>query len=419
MSNRLNFWDRLIGRKAAPVGGEWFDQAAAYGHQSHSGRAVTTRTALDVPTVLACCRVLAEGVSQVPFRVMRQRADGKGADLATDHPLYDVLNRRPNTWQTSFEYRETIMMHLVLTNNHFSFKSRVRGQIHELLPLEPARVTVTRQDDMSLTYVYTAENGKQTTMTQDDVWHIRGPSWNSWLGLEAIKLAREAIGLALSLEQTSAQFQRNAARPSGLLSIDGNLTVEKHKLFVEHIKKTARENTGDPLVSDQGAKWTPFAMTGVDMQLLESRKYETEEICRAFRVMPIMVGQADKTATYASAEQMFLAHVIHSLTPWCERIEQSADVNLLGVANDRDVYTHLDLKGLMRGAAKDRAEYFSKALGSGGSPAWMTQDEIRDEEDLNPMGGDAAKLPAGGHMTDALAGGPAPTTPAVDPATVP
>lgn len=380
--------------KASQVGGEWFDQAAAYGYQSQSGIPVTWRTALDVTTVLACCRVLAEGVSQVPCRVMRQRAGGQGADIATDHPLYDLLNRRPNSWQTSFEYRETIMLHLVLTNNHFSFKSRVRGQIHELIPLEPARMAVTRHDDMSLSYVYTPENGTQVRMTQDDVWHIRGPSWNSWLGLEAVKLARESIGLALSIEQTSARFQKNAARPSGLLSIEATLTPEKHKLFVEQMKKTARENTGDPLISDQGAKWTPFLMTGVDMQLIESRKYQTEEICRAFRVMPIMVGQADKTATYASAEQMFLAHVIHSLTPWCERIEQSADVNLLGATNDRDYYVHLDLKGLMRGAAKDRADYFSKALGSGGSPAWMTQDEVRDEEDQNPMGGDAANLPA-------------------------
>jgi HK97 family phage portal protein len=150
-------------------------------------------------------------------------------------------------------------------------------------------------------------------------------------------------------------------------------------------------------------------MTSVESQTLESRKQQVEEICRTFRVMPIMVGQSDKAATYASAEQMFLAHVIHCLLPWYERWCTSADVNLLSEQDRREgYYTKLNPNALLRGAAKDRAEFYSKALGAGGTAAWMSQDEIRGLEELDPMGGQAAEL---GHGSIAP---PAPGNPQKD-----
>ena len=113
-----------------------------------------------------------------------------------------------------------------------------------------------------------------------------------------------------------------------------------------------------------------------------------------FRVMPIMVGYSDKTSTYASAEQMFLQHVVHTLSPWYGRIEQSADAHLLTETERKSgLYFKFVAAGLLRGALKDRAEYFARALGSGGGPAWMSQDEVRALEELNPMGGEAAALP--------------------------
>ena len=113
-----------------------------------------------------------------------------------------------------------------------------------------------------------------------------------------------------------------------------------------------------------------------------------------FRVMPIMAGYSDKAATYASAEAMFTAHVIYTLAAWYERIEQTADCQLLTDAERaKGYYTKHTVAGLLRGSLTDRANYFSKALGAGGSPAWMTQDEVRGLEDMNPMGGTAGALP--------------------------
>ena len=170
----------------------------------------------------------------------------------------------------------------------------------------------------------------------------------------------------------------------------------------------AADRAGKPMILDNGAKFENTQMSGVDAQHLETRRFQVEEICRAMRVMPIMIGQADKTATYASAEQMFLAHVVHTMMPWYERLEQSADVNLLSDEDRRQgLYTKFNPNALMRGAAKDRGEFYAKALGAGGTPAWMTQDEVRGFEELAPKGGKAGELSQGA-MDKKPAGEPEP-----------
>lgn len=362
------------------------------GRASKSGQEVSWRTALEVSTVFACARVLANGVAQVPWKLMK--ADGAMRVPAEGHPLYEPLYRRPNAWQTSFEFRRQVMLHLVLCSNAFVWKNRVAGRIVELFAFEPGRVSVEQLADWSLRYKVRLLDGREIEIPAADIWHLRGPSWSGWFGLEAVKMAREAIGLAMATESSQAEMHKNGVRPTGLYSVEGVLTKEQYDPLRKHLREAATENGGGVMLLDRKAQFTPTSLTGVDAQHLETRKHQVEEICRFFGVMPIMVGQADKAATYASAEQMFLAHVVHTLGPWYVHIEQSADVNLLS-AEDRaaGLYTKFFPQALMRGDNKARAEYFAKALGSGGAPAWMTQDEVRELDELNPMGGDAALLP--------------------------
>ena len=346
------------------------------------------QTAIEVATVLACVRVIANGMSQVPFRVFQDQGNGKS--VAVDHPLYDLIYRRPNAWQSSYEFRETLTFHTALTGNAFVWKGMVGSDrtIRTLEPIEPRMMTVERAADQTLTYKVTADDGATVTFAADEIWHIRGPSWNSWMGLDATKMARDAIGLSIAIETTQADSAKHGAKVSGLLSTDGVLSADKFEFLSKWLDKhaTGGERADKPLILDNGAKFTPLQMTGVDAQHLETRKHQIEEICRAFGVMPIMVGHADKTATYASAEQMFLAHVVHTLSPWYERIEQSADTQLLTAQERADgYYTKFTPNALMRGAAKDRGEFYAKALGAGGAPAWMKPNEVRALEELDAL----------------------------------
>jgi HK97 family phage portal protein len=361
---------------------------------SKSGASVNWKTAAEVSAAIACARVIAEGLAQVPFKLFRESTGG-GRDPAKDHRLYGLLSHKPNPWQTSYEFRETIALHLVFCGNAYVFINRSAGKVLELLPFQPQQITVKRSD-WEISYEVTTANGNKIAVPPSEMWHLRGPSWDGVVGLEAVKLAREAIGLALATEEHGARMFSNGARVGGILSSDASLKEDQVKLLRESWERTQGgvSNAFKTAILWGGLKWAPMAMPNDQAQLIEQRRFQVEEICRHFRVMPIMVGYSDKAATYASAEQMFLAHVVHTLGPWYSRLEQSAEANLLTEAElAAGYYFKFIASGLMRGAHADRATYFSKALGSGGSPAWMTQDEVRALEELNPMGGSASELP--------------------------
>lgn len=400
VSRVVHAWDALSGKSGGADGSlELFREI--YGTPpAKSGQMVNRNTALQVSTVFACLRVIADGVAQVPLKLYRERQDGKGSDPATDHPLYNVLYRKPNDWQTSFAFRETMIFHAALCGNFYAFINRVRnGQVAELIPIEPHRVSVKQNPDFSLTYSITGLNGQVADVAQENIWHVRGPSWNSWSGLEIVKIAREAIGLTMAIESDQAHLYKNGVRASGTYSFEGTLKPEQYKDLRKYIKEYQAEEGGGPLILDRAAKWLAQSMSGVDAQTLESRRMQVEEVCREFRVMPIMAGHADKAATYASAEQMFIAHKVHCLAPWYGRIEQSIDNDLLNGPNDKGIYSKFNDQALVRGSGVDQANMFAKALGSGGSPAWMTQNEVRAMLEMNPIeGGDEL---------------PAPTSPAV------
>lgn len=386
---------RLFGRETKKVTfSQEFD--AWFAHKvAKSGVSVTWDTALDVTTVLACVRAVADGVAQVPLHVMEKAKGGSGGVPAPDHPLYRVLFRKPNDWQTSFGMRETMIFHLMLTGDAFFYKIMVRGKVKGLIPIEPGHVSIVRNDDYSLTYTIKGANGASMTLPQSMIWHIRGPSWNTWLGMDATRRAREAIGLAIATETTQGELHANGLQMAGTYSTEQKIGPEDYKKIQAWIvSQVGGANKHKPFIIDSGFKWTPQTMTGVDSQHLETRKFQIEEICRAFKVFPQMVGHSDKTSTFASAEAFFDAHIKHTLLPWCERIEASIDNDLLGEdAISGGYFAKFNLNALQRGSIKDRSESYSKALGSGGSPAWMTQDEVRALEDLNPLGGDAAVLP--------------------------
>lgn len=362
--------------------------------QVKSGQTVNYDTALKVTTVLACCQVLANGLAQVPWKVMKARPGGRGADPDPTHPLYKIINRRPNDLQTSFEYRETIALHLALARNHYSFISRGAGdRILELIPLEPGRVDAQLDPrTREVRYTVTGEDGSQRVLTSQEIWHIRGMSWNGWKGMDTVRLAAEAIGLSLALEEGHARLHANGVQSSGTWAVDGKLTDDQHKKLTGWIKaQTSGAKRFDPMVVDNGAKWIAQQMSGVDAQHLETRNHQVIEICRAFNVQPMMIFAVDKP-TYASAEQLFMAHNVHTMGPLWERIEQSADVYLLGVEDDTGHYTHFDEKKLQRGSLKDRGDFLAKVTGTGGGRPLMTDDEARDDLDLPPKGGEHDKL---------------------------
>lgn len=360
---------------------------------SKSGVAVNVDSSLRVTTVFACARVLAEGIAQLPMVFYSENASGDKTEVKS--PMTRVLSVRPNDWMTSFELREQMTLHAVLTGNAYAYLGIGGGNLQEIIPLVPGSVMVVRNVDWSLEYHVSDLAGRSTIVPNENILHLRGPSWNGYLGMEAIQLAREAIGLAIATEQTHASLHANGAQPGGVLAVKGKLDAPAR----ERLKAAWQSFQGGvanrfkTAVLDVDAEWKPMSMTGVDSQHLETRRFQIEEICRAIRVFPQMVMHTDKTSTFASAEAFFLSHVTHSLMPWVKRWQECIQHSIL---NDQpDISVVLSVNELLRGSAADRANFYQAALGGArGETAYMTRNEVRKLEGLNPIaGGDKLLIP--------------------------
>ena len=242
---------------------------------SKSGAKVSWKTALEVTTAFACARVIADGLAQVPFKLYRE-VNGNRTP-ATDHPLYTLLTAAPNDWQTSYEQREQLALHLVFCGDAFIWKNQVGNRIVELLPYEPNAVTVKR-DGWAIGYEVATAQGNRVPIQAADMWHIRGPSWNGVTGLQSVKLAREAIGLALATEEHGARMFSNGAKVGGLLSTDSNLNDEQRKALRTSWQEThgGNENAYKTAVLWGGMKWTPMAMQNDQAQLIEQRRFQVD-----------------------------------------------------------------------------------------------------------------------------------------------
>ena len=360
-----------------------------WGRESKSGAMVDLSTALRVSTVLACCRVIAEDVAKVPLGLYQDQADGTKR-RAVDHSLHEVLARRPNPWMTSMEFRETMTYHAILAQGGYAFINRVRGEVRELIPLQPTSVYVRQLRNLEVVYEVTDPQGMVATLTQDQVFRVRGPSWNGWSGLEMVRQAGEAVGLAISLEETQARLHANGVQGGGILSTDQKLNPDTVKRLREQFSDTySGSGQFKTKVLDAGLKFQSMMMSGVDAQHLETRKHQVAEVCRFLRVNPVKVFDGDKASTYASVEQFSISHVVDTLLPWFTRWEQALDRSLLAEAEVKaGYYFHHVVQGLLRGDAVSRANYYKAGINDG----WMTRNEARHLEELNPVPGLDAPL---------------------------
>jgi HK97 family phage portal protein len=376
--------------------------------ESKTGKTVNWRTALQVATVFACCRVIGNGMAQVPFKLMQK--NGRRRIPATSHPLYRLLSLRPNDWQTSFEFRQMLAWHIELCGNAYVFKNRgVTGKILELIPLPPGRVTPKQDENLRITYAVAGLDGTTRTLTRDQIWHLRGPTIDGFHGLDVVKLAREAIGLAMATEEAAGRLHKNGIQNTGVYAVDSTLDKKQYDDLAAWISKqfAGLQNAGKPMILDRGAKFLNTSMSSVDAQSNETRKTQVEQICSFMGVLPIKVGFSDKTATFASAEEMNRAHREDCLSPRWESFEQSAMINLLTEAElEAGLYFNFTEEGLLRGSAKDTKDVLLGYVNGG----LMYPNEGRDLLDLNPdddPASDQLRVPVN------IVGEPKPAEPAV------
>jgi HK97 family phage portal protein len=347
---------------------------------SIGGQQVTATAALQVATVLACVKVIADGCGTPELHVYREGKDGR-RELARNIPEYRLLNRRPNEWQTSLEFRRTMTLHAALTGNALAVKVMAGNRVRELIPVKPGSYQIERTGRYQVVFRVHDEFGEVGTFTEDQVLHLPNLQWEFWRGLNAVRLAASAIGLSMAAETSQAKLHENGGRPGGILSTEQKLdaaVVTRLKEMWGAFSRTARNGVA---VLDGGLKYFPVAMTGVDAQHVETRRLQVEEVCRAFGVFPIMVGHSDKTSTFASSEAFFAAHTKQTLTTWHRMWAQRLDEFVLDGAGP--LWVEFDTRYLLAGSMKDRAVW-ARTMAELGI---YTRNELRDEEGRDPLPG--------------------------------
>jgi HK97 family phage portal protein len=341
---------------------------------------VSPAVAMQVVTVMACVRAIANGCATPPLHVYRRGMDG-ASKIAADVPEYRILNRRPNEWQTSFEFRRTLTAHAALTGNGLAVKVKVDGKLRELIPVRPGYYQIDQVSRYKVVYRIWDEFGFIGDLSPEDVFHLPSLQWDAVKGLDSVGLARNAIGLSMAAESNQASLHTNGGRPAGILTTDQKLSpeaVDRLRLAWGEFTRTNRNGTA---ILDNGMKFEKLAMSGVDGQHLETRRFQVEEICRAFDVFPIMIGHSDKTATFASSEAFFAAHLTQTLEPWHEAWRQRLDEFALD--GDGPLFCVFDTRRMRAGSMKDRAMW-ARSMAELGI---YTRNELRDEEGKDPLPG--------------------------------
>ncbi|MCX4025114.1 phage portal protein [Spartinivicinus marinus] len=386
----MSFFKKLFTKsQAAPFDSHGLLQALGVGYETDTNITVTPESAMRCCTVFSCIRVLAESVGQLPLNYFVQQ--GEKRVKATGNRLYHLLKLSPNSYMTSQELWELCITHLCLRGNFYAYKNTVKGELRELLPLNPDNVEPKLLDDYTLVYDVTFANGSRDILTADQVFHVKGFSVDGIKGVSPISYARNAIGLGLATEKHGAKLFSNGARPGGILSTDQTLNDD----VVKRVKQSwddqyqGLDNAHKVAILEAGLKWVSVGMTSDDAQFLETRKYQRSEICGLFRVPPHMVGDLEK-ATFSNIEHQAQEFVVNALVPYLTRIEQRIQVSLIPEAKRASHFAKFNVNSLLRGDMKSRAEFYTKLQQTGS----LSPNEIRALEDLDPRdGGDIYLTP--------------------------
>jgi len=376
------------------TGGESFWNGYYWSSPSATGIQINQQTALQATAVMACVRILSEDVSKMTPRLFRKYDKGihkNGARVqvtSKENPLAAVLVR-PNDWQTWPEFCRQMEIGYALRGNAYAVILRNRrDEPVMLVPINPDRVSLWQDPNGELFWWVTRSGLHEMHVLRNqpllvpyrDVFHLKDLSADGLVGTSPIALAREAIGLSLAQEQQYARLMGNGARPSGVLATDQRLTdASAARIRADWENMNAGlANAGRTAILEAGLKWTPLTISSVDLQFLQMRKFQVEEIARIFRVPPHMLGVTERggLANIVQQAQDYQNNTLTSHTDvWEKRFAFTFDLE------DGVELVDFDKKALLK--ADLTARYNAHRVGV--LTGWDTRNEVRIEEGKDPL----------------------------------
>lgn len=361
------------------------------GNSTSSGVSVTVEQAMKVPAVFRSVSLISNSLGMLPCHLIDKRTKAK----AVDHPVFRLLHRRPNGWQTASSFRSLMQSRALLYGNAYALIVRSRGEVTAMVPLDPKRVSVSLDASWKVTYSYERPAGGAITYQAGDILHVHGLSEDGVTGRSLVRQAAEAIGLAIAADSAAGNLFRNGSLVGGTLNTDGKLSEEAFlRLRSDWDSRYAGlGNAAKTPILEDGLEYKQISPTARDSQHIETRARQVEEIGRVFGV-PRPLLMVDETSWGSGIDVLGQFFVRYALNPWFEAWQQAVELRLLSEDEAALYEVKFNAGALERGNMAAQGEYFSKALGAGGHQPWMTANEVRSVIDLpDGPGGDSLVNP--------------------------
>lgn len=359
-----------------------------FGTSTASGASVTPDSAMRVAGVYACIRVRALAMAQIPLHLYKMLPNG-GLERATDHPLYEILHLRPNTAQTSFEWRESSVAHIDLRGDAYSrILANAAGRVEALLPLNPDRMWPFASDGR-VAYRYFNPDGTTKIYLDHEILRLPGLSFDPFgRSLSPIELHKNTIGNSLTSTEYQGHLWRNSAVPKG--GIETPVTLDdaavKAMRMAWNDRHAGPENSGQIALFHGGMKWVDIGMSHDDLQYVELMGMGLSDIARIYGVQPHKIGDLSRS-TNNNIEQQALEFVTDVIAPMAQRWEQRMMISLLSPAERKTYKIAFDLNGLLRGDSAARAALYRVLFACGA----LKPQDMRRLEGLDLLDGDAAE----------------------------
>lgn len=359
------------------------------GGESYAGKIVNSETALNLSAVYRCIRLTSESLAMLPPKMYTRDRRGE-VRFDPDHWLYPLLHDSPNTNQTAYEFWEAMTMSLAMWGNAYAIKEFQGDRLVALTPVRPDSAGPYRDENRRVRYRVLVD-GVRDDLPQDRMFHIRG--WGggfNLVGASPIALARHGLGLAMAVEEAASKFFANGLRPSGFVQTDQGLKPDQRERLSLNLQKfQGSENAGKIMLLEHGLSYQQLTLPPEDAQMLQTRGFHVQEICRWFGVPPFLAFDTEKSTSWGTGlEQQQLGYLIFTLMPYLERIEQAINKWLLRPEERLMSYAEFAVEGILRADSAARAEFYQKMVMSG----IFTPDEVRVLEGRPAMGGNAARL---------------------------
>lgn len=366
---------------------------------SPSGWPINDRTAMLVSTVYACLCKLSGAIQQLPVKQYQDTQANNRQEIRASKILR-LLNKRPSTTWTAASWKEWIVRCVHLRGDQHteilrSKSSKNYGEAIGLKVHHPDYVQPRRFNGRLVYDVMDLETNNTYTVDQDDMLHFSGFGFNGLHSISAIQqAARTAVGNSLVAGDLSGRTMGEGAIPQIALTIPGKMSEPTKEALRESYAATygGADKRKLPLVLTEGIQAKELSLSPIDLQLLESRRFEREDICQALGVPPVLIGDNDKTSSWGTGiEQITLGFVKFTVKPHLTRWEEEINQKLF--PND-DFFIEHDLSELLRGDSAAEGVFFRSAIGGPGSgDGWMSINEIRHIKNLPPLDDPAAKTP--------------------------